>query len=46
MNDESLIPQQLDCLGREISKLTHSARSLQELREDIAKAKRSGPDFD
>lgn len=36
MNDENVILQQLDCLGREISKLTDSARSLQELREEIS----------
>jgi uncharacterized protein YjgD (DUF1641 family) len=36
MNDESLILQQLDHMGKEISILTDSARSLQELREDIS----------
>jgi len=36
MNDESLILQQLDHMGKEISTLTDSARSLQELRDDIS----------
>jgi uncharacterized protein YjgD (DUF1641 family) len=36
MNDERLILQQLDHMGREISSLADSARSLQELRDDIS----------
>jgi len=36
MNDESLILQQLDHMGKEISTLTDSARSLQELRDDLS----------
>ncbi|MGA3118590.1 MAG: DUF1641 domain-containing protein [Syntrophobacteraceae bacterium] len=35
MNDESLILQQLDHMGKEISSISDSARSLQELREEI-----------
>jgi len=35
MNDERLILQQLDHMGKEISSISDSARSLQELREEI-----------
>ncbi|MFZ0931015.1 MAG: DUF1641 domain-containing protein [Syntrophobacteraceae bacterium] len=35
MNDESLILQQLDHMGKDISSISDSARSLQELREEI-----------
>ena len=36
MNDERLILQQLDYLSKEISSLSDSARSLQELRDDLS----------
>jgi uncharacterized protein YjgD (DUF1641 family) len=36
MNDERLILQQLDHMGKEISSLSDSARSLQELREELS----------
>ncbi len=35
MNDERLILQQLDHMGKEISSISDSAKSLQELREEI-----------
>ena len=36
MKDESLILQQLDHMGKEISSLSDSARSLQELRDELS----------
>ena len=36
MNDERLILQQLDYLGKEVSSLSDSARSLQELRDELS----------
>ena len=36
MNEENLILQQLDCLGKEISSLSDSAKALKELRDDIS----------
>ncbi len=36
MNDERLILQQLDHMGKEISTLSDSARSLQELRDELS----------
>ena len=36
MNDERLILQQLDYMGKEISSLTDSARTLRELRDDLS----------
>src|SRR5208337_645274 len=36
MNDERLILQQLDYLSKEISSLSDSARSLQELRDELS----------
>jgi uncharacterized protein YjgD (DUF1641 family) len=36
MNDERLILQQLDHMGKDISSLSDSARSLQELRDEIS----------
>src|SRR5271169_776957 len=36
MSENGLILQQLECLGEEISLLSDSARSLQELRDEIS----------